>query len=86
MIIQRSAKRDSINLEYFKKDIVECLLSLKEENFQKSKTYNHNACQTECDVYLISYTGPTGNVDELYVKFSVDRNGWVVLLSFHLQH
>ena len=86
VVMRPSADRDSMNLGYFEKDIAKCLLSLKEENFQKSKTYNHNACQTECDVYLISYTGPAGNVDELYVKFSVNRNGWVVLFSFHLQH
>ena len=59
------------------------LLYLKEENFLKSETYTHKARQSECDVYLIRYTGPAGNADELYVKFSF--NGWVVVHSFHLQ-
>lgn len=78
-----SAERDSKNLEYFIKDVTECLLSLNKENFLKSETYQHNAHQTVCDVYCIKFTGPSGTSDELYVKFSF--TGWVVVHSFHLQ-
>ena len=72
-----------MNLGYFERDIAECLLSLKEEDFRKTETYTVKARQTECDVYLINYTGPSGDADELYVKFSF--NGWVVVHSFHRQ-
>ena len=81
LVLRQSAERDSTNLGYFERDIAECLLSLKEENFLKSETYTHRAHQTECDVYLINYTGLSGDADELYVKFSF--NGWVVVHSFH---
>jgi len=83
LVLRRGAERDSTNLGYFERDVAECVLSLTEENFLKSETYTHNARQTECDVYLINYAGPSGDADELYVKFSF--NGWVVVHSFHLQ-
>ena len=83
MVVRRSAERDSTNLGYFGSDIRECLLALREKHFLKSEIYTQNARQTECDVYLIKYTGPAGDVDELYVKF--DFNGWVVVHSFHRQ-
>jgi len=83
LILRRRAERDSINLGYFERDIAECLLSLTEENFRNTETYTHNARQTECDVYHINYTGPSGDADELYVKFSC--KGWVTVYSFHLR-
>ena len=83
LVLRRRAERDSTNLGYFERDVAECLLSLTEENFLKTETYTHNARQTECDVYLINYTGPSGDADELYVKFSF--NGWVTVYSFHLR-
>ena len=83
LVLRRGAERDSTNLGYFERDVAECLLSLTEENFLKTETYTHNARQTECDVYLINYAGPSEDADELYVKFSF--NGWVVVHSFHLQ-
>lgn len=83
LILRQRAERDSINLGYFECDVAECLLSLTEENFRNTRIYTHNARQTECDVYHISYTGPSGEADELYVKFSF--NGWVTVYSFHLQ-
>lgn len=83
IVLRRTAERDSIDLGYFEDDVAECLLSLKEENFLKTETYTENARQTDCDVYLISYTGPSGDADELYVKLGF--NGWVVVYSFHLQ-
>lgn len=83
LVLRRGAERDSTNLGYFERDVAECLLSLTEENFLKTETYTHSARQTECDVYLINYAGPSGDADELYVKFSF--NGWVVVHSFHLQ-
>ena len=81
--MSRTAQRDSANLGYFIEDVTECLLSLKEENFLKSKTYQNNGHQTTCDAYRIKFTGPSGTSDELYVKFSF--NGRVAVLSFHLQ-
>ena len=83
LVLRQRAEQDSINLEYFERDIAACLLSLTEENFLKTETYTYNARQTECDVYLINYTGPSGDADELYVKFSF--NGWVTVYSFHLR-
>ena len=83
MVLRPSAERDATNLGYFESEIKDCLLSLRINNFQKSETYTHKVRQTECDVYLIKYTGPAGAADELYVKFSF--NGWVVVHSFHLQ-
>ena len=81
--LRPGAARDSTNLGYFLSDITECLGALTEKNFLKTETYTQNARQTECDVYLINYTGPAGDADALYVKFSF--NGWVVVHSFHLQ-
>ena len=83
LVLRRRAERDSTNLGYFERDVAECLLSLTEENFLKTETYTHDARRTECDVYLVDYTGPSGDADELYVKFGF--NGWVVVYSFHLQ-
>ena len=72
-----------MNLGYFLSDITECLGALTEKNFKKTETYTHNAHQIECDVYLINHTGPAGDADALYVKFSVSDG--VVVHSFHLQ-
>lgn len=83
VVLRRSAARDSTNLGYFLSDIAECLGALTEKNFLKTETYTQNARQTECDVYLVNYTGPAGDADALYVKFSF--NDGVVVHSFHLQ-
>ena len=84
MILRRGAQRDSLNLRYYQEDINACLLELTEENFHKTETYkNQHARSKTCDIYLIKHKGPSGQVDDLYVKFTF--TGWIVVHSFHLQ-
>ena len=85
MVLRQRAKQDSLNLRYFDDDINACLLALSEENFYKTKTYRDNyAREKPCDSYLITHIRPSGDADDLYVKFAF--NGWIVVHSFHLQH
>jgi len=73
---------DSVNMDYFDKDIKQCLLSLTDDDYVGTKEYLHGQMTVVCDVYEIDCFGPKDCIDELYIKFKYGSN-WLTLLSFH---
>jgi motility quorum-sensing regulator/GCU-specific mRNA interferase toxin len=79
----RKVQRDIANLSYAPEDVHKCLQTLNECHFHRAERYA--ARGPWFDVYLISYAGPSGAIDDLYVKLKLDRDCIVVILaSFHL--
>ncbi len=69
------------NYGYTPDDVNDCLASLKIDNYHESICYQG---KTWLDVYLVSYTGSSGNTDDLYIKLKLNRDCILVLLaSFH---
>lgn len=70
------------DLGYTPEAVCNCLRSLEERDFHQSVKYPDR--NYWLDIYLIRYRGPTGHVDDLYVKFKL-ANGCVVIMleSFH---
>ena len=80
----RKAQVDAQNLSYTIEDICECLQALSTNHFHHSEKYP--GFPIWHDVYLISYSGPSGCIDELYVKLKLSKDCVLVTLtSFHLQ-
>jgi hypothetical protein len=72
------------NLSYSFEAVCECLTHLTPELFDHAE--RHVADAPWLDVYLVSYRGPTGGEDELYIKLKLDRDCvCVILCSFHLE-
>ena len=77
-----SAVRDATNLGYELDDVCRCLEELKSSDFRHSGRYDGPVWY---DVYCIRFTGPAGQVDDLYIKLSLSRGCLVInLFSFHL--
>ena len=73
--------RDVENLNYSPDDVHKCLSCLKEENYRGTVRYDGRPW---LDEYLISYTGPTGHTDDLYIKLKLNHDCVVIqLASFH---
>jgi len=71
------------NLEYSPCHVHDCLSLLEEENYRGTIRYNNGPW---LDEYLISYKGPTGHVDDLYIKLKLNRDCIVIeLASFHTE-
>lgn len=69
------------NLDYSPDDVHMCLSCLQDENYRGTVRYNGRSW---LDEYLISYIGPTGHTDDLYIKLKLDRDCVVIqLASFH---
>ena len=82
------AQRDIANLEYSQDDVIACVLSLREDEFNDCSTVTLSARQgrpkeVSVDSYVTEFTGPTGVTDKLYVKFRVSAT-WLMIHSFHL--
>lgn len=82
------AQRDIANLEYSLDDVIACLSSLQEHEFNDCSTVTLSARQgrlieVAADSYVTEFTGPTGAIDKLYVKFRVAAT-WLTIHSFHL--
>jgi len=82
IFLSRIAQRDSSNLGYSIKDIAACIRELKASNFLNTQNYN----RIVMDAYKISYEGPSGHCDELYIKLKLTSDHKVVISvgSFHL--
>ena len=62
-------------------DVWTCLQALDKCHFRHAERYNNDG--PWLDVYHIPFQGPAG-IDELYVKFKLNRDCIVVILhSFH---
>lgn len=84
LALEGNSEGDARNLGYTDEDICDCLFSLTEDNFSKTKEYPlGKGKSTRLDVYLITYTKATGETDDLYIKLKFF--GWVVVASFHRQ-
>ena len=72
------------NLGYSFEAVCRCLAQLAPETFHRAERYS--ATGPWLDVYLLSYRGPTNQVDPLYVKLKLDRDCLcIILCSFHLE-
>lgn len=80
----RQPQRHIAELGYSLEDVHNCLATLQVDDFDHSEPYEHHC---ECDVYLRGYRGPSGAIDNLYIKLRVPRARvpQVILVSFHLQ-
>ena len=82
--LEGNSERDARNLGYSDEDVCDCICSLEEGNFSKTKEYSLGKGKTtRLDVYLITHTKATGETDDLYIKLKYF--GWVVVASFHRQ-
>lgn len=80
----RKAQTDFQELGYGVDDVHNCIASLSPRDYRG--VFERNG--VKYDVYQPRYSGPTGHVDELYVKLSERPEATlpqVVLASFHLQ-
>ncbi len=69
------------NLGYSPDDVNECLMALQDDNYRGTIRYQGRIW---LDEYLISWNGPTGFTDDLYIKLKLDRDCIVIqLASFH---
>ena len=81
--ITRTAQRDYQELDYGLDDVHACLASLSPSDYRG--IFERDGVQL--DVYRPHFSGPSGCVDELYVKLSERSKATlpqVVLASFHL--
>lgn len=77
-----SVQRDVENLGYSPDDVCNCLQLLNDCHFRGAVRYEPGGVWL--DEYNISYPGPEGVIDELYVKLKLNRDCIVVILaSFH---
>ncbi|MBK5963166.1 hypothetical protein CCR95_03435 [Thiocystis minor] len=78
----KNVQRDIENLPYVLEDVQKCLQLLRDCHFHHTERYAPG--EPWLDVYHVAYPGPTGVVDELYIKLKLDRDCiLVVLASFH---
>jgi hypothetical protein len=79
----RNVQRDINNLGYQFADIIECILSLTEQDFHKTIQYSNDEID---DAYRIEYLNPNDDsYDSLYIKFSLINNYLMIdVASFHL--
>ena len=82
--MSRTAERDALELGYDSAEVIRCLQSLSANDFDQVKKYRHNKYFVPCDVYRLSYSHPSGKIDDLYIKFRYLAN-WITVMSFHLQ-
>ena len=81
-------QRDIANLDYSLDDVIACLSSLQEHEFNDCSVITLTARQNRsrdvfADSYVTKFAGPTGVTDRLYVKFRVAAT-WLTVHSFHL--
>ncbi len=80
----RKVQTDFQGMDYGVDDVHSCLASLSLRDYRG--VFERNG--VKFDVYHPRYSGPTGHVDELYVKLS-ERSAatlpQIVVASFHLQ-
>lgn len=80
----RKVQRDIDNLGYELRDVQHCLMSLTEEDFDKSNPY---AGSPTDDAYVVDFPNPSNEdkTDRLYVKFRLlDDCLYIDLGSFHV--
>ncbi|WP_428103464.1 hypothetical protein [Candidatus Rariloculus sp.] len=82
------AETDTANLGYSLDDVIACLTSLQEDDFNDCSTVTLSASggrsmRSYADSYVTEFKGPTEEVDKLYVKFRVSAT-WLFVHSFHL--
>lgn len=84
VFLQRSAQRHSQEMGYALDDVHSCIACLEVGDYRGVVEYNG----IQFDVYCPRFRGPTGCVDELYVKLNANDRATVpqiTVLSFHLQ-
>lgn len=82
--LTRKVQVDTQELDYALEDVHNCLATLCEGDYRG--VFEKEG--VKFDVYHPRYKGPTGQIDELYVKLSERTNATlpqVVLASFHLK-
>jgi hypothetical protein len=75
-------ENDITNLRYSLSDVCECLAALEPRDFSHSEL--HETAPAWLDVYKMSFQVDPNPVDDLYIKFKLDRDCIVIVLcSFH---
>lgn len=75
-------QRHTDNFGYSFEAVCACLEQLTPSHFRRSLRYGANG--PWLDEYLMTYRGPTGHADSLYIKLRLDRDCiWIILCSFH---
>ncbi len=70
------------NLGYEPKDVHNCLACLEECHYRGTVRYENS--RIWMDEYLISFSAPSGQIDDLYIKLKLNRDCvLIVLASFH---
>jgi len=70
------------NLEYAPEDVHRCLACLEPSHYRGSVRYEGTG--PWLDEYLITFIGPRGCTDDLYIKLKLNRDCiLIVLASFH---
>ena len=80
----RKVQYDINNLGYELRDVQRCLISLTEENFDKSHPYPDSSAD---DAYVVNFPNPNDEeqIDQLYVKFRLLGDClYIDLGSFHV--
>ena len=81
MYLSSRVTRHVENLGFSPDDVCDCIASLQSENYRSTVRYDGGPW---LDEYLISYTGPTGHTDDLYIKLKLKRGCVIIqLASFH---
>ncbi|WP_414649323.1 type II toxin-antitoxin system MqsR family toxin [Dyella sp.] len=84
LVLTRQVQRDYQELGYGLSDVHECVASLELSDYRGVAEYGG----VKYDVYHPRYRGPSGCVDELYVKLAARAEATVpqaAIASFHLQ-
>lgn len=84
MTFERRTQVDFQELGYAPDDVHRCLAALRPSDYRGVAEYNG----VQFDVYHPHFPGPSGHVDELYVKLAERPQATlsqVLVVSFHLQ-
>ena len=76
---------DTANLGYELENVAKCIMDLREDDFYKTHEYDDRPAD---DAYRTRFPRPDGDegeMDELYIKFSLVNDGTIDLASFHSQ-
>jgi hypothetical protein len=82
IFLSRRARTDSLNLGYGMSEVAACIRALKTSDFFNTQNYNGIIM----DAYRIFYQGPSGKIDDLYLKLRLtpDNRLAISISSFHL--
>ena len=86
IVLKRRAARDSLNLNYYEDEIIECLCKISPSDYYKSISYRlDNGKDVVFDVYKLECENSQQILNEMYIKVSIVSGNWVTVGSFKLR-